>query len=404
MIPKDNETSESQVPTEINGSSNTEEEISQPEPSETPKQILEPSPTTELLKKQKFLIQPSIKDFTKIIKKPEPVQEEEKIEEEEEESEEETDDEDDPEEDEINLENDKKRILTVIRSSLTEEKKEQQKNVENAEEATVDKNTEISEDEDDNDDDVKTIVANKNNETKENVREDLDIKLVKNDNQSKETDDVKEATENSKPIIEESTPKIIIKMGTNKMPSINRYPKTDMIRTRHFEKSKEKTIDSGIIPVKASINKEFRSYSNMKNRNKVPPSNHEAIKPKSDNEAKDVVETQKEPRAMTLQKRKMSADEITLGPSSKLVKLVPIESILGKNLKPKNVKVTPPEEGTSVKIKSPINSTPPSSVVSGSVSTEEMLVTIKSEPESDDDFQETENLEAKKRYDFFSYW
>lgn len=100
-------------------------------------------------------------------------------------------------------------------------------------------------------------------------------------------------------------------------------------------------------------------------------------------------------------KRKVSSNENS--PSqAKLVKLVPIESILNKS-KDKEI------SGSSLLQKSlqgkkmirklsSASSTPTSSVSRQSSMQEIIAEDIKSEPETDDDFSESENLEAKKKY------
>ncbi|KAG5896809.1 hypothetical protein JTB14_032053 [Gonioctena quinquepunctata] len=102
-------------------------------------------------------------------------------------------------------------------------------------------------------------------------------------------------------------------------------------------------------------------------------------------------------------KRKLSSGGMP-SPQAKIVKLVPIESILNKNEEkvespPKN------QEKGKVVIKRLLSTSVPSSnsakTISSSPATSSIEIEvdeIKSEPESDDDFTEMENLEAKRKY------
>lgn len=150
-------------------------------------------------------------------------------------------------------------------------------------------------------------------------------------------------------------------------------PRVSEPETKNINKTKVRNADTKLILFKASINKfgnshgEFRSYSMKKNK-KITTTNNEQVKHCS---------------SPLSQKRKMSSDEAPLGPSTKLVKLVPIESILNKGLtyinKMDEAKIPSANTSCDLNIKS------------------SFLEIVKSEPESDDDFQEHENLEAKKR-------
>lgn len=100
-------------------------------------------------------------------------------------------------------------------------------------------------------------------------------------------------------------------------------------------------------------------------------------------------------------KRKISSDESS--PSqAKLVKFVPIESILNKS-KEKEISYSPllqkSLQGKKMIRKPSSSSSTPNSSVSRQSSMQEITAEdIKSEPETDDDFSESENLEAKRKY------
>lgn len=468
------------------------------QPPEDTKQTQECSPTTELLKKQKFLIQPSITDFTKVLKKPVDGQDnknkrqQEQIEEEYSSDDEESDESDSEDEDDLkSIEIDKKRIFTIIHSSLNEQQKNKNGNGDQGAVGKDDKNTIVEEEVVNNknivskgsasqkNDGIKLIIKKKDlvketnskmkpvdekkqgklesTSTKDNKRKsDEELKTNKEENNQVGDDkhknkedttktqeaDVKSTSEK----VNESdnttaTNKVIkIKIAELKAPAPSSTPssskqiKHEMMKPRLGESliqknlddnnskaaasSTERLVNSHIIPVKASISqtgtsnsKEFRSYSNLKNKNKISLPNGEESKAIENNSStQDINDKATNAEAVlpadtsiTPKKRKLSADESLSAPSTKLVKLVPIESILNKGMRYKNVKAVTLQPSVSdlAANKSPIiNRTisSESTCTSRLSSSEEMLVdTIKSEPESDDDFQESENLEAKKR-------
>lgn len=390
--------------------------------SEAKRNSKETSPTSELLRRQKFLIQPSITDFAKLSYKPEDTREQRKHK-----SSDEDSDSDETEETIKPLEIDRKKIFTIIHSSLSEEI--EQKNKENAEETNGDNNNKVlktknhasSNKEEDKNTAIKIIIKKRNliNEIESN---DLNTELNKskvsddekrkskveensaNSEKTKVSKSLSEQTVDSKLTCNEETTSTensnnMMKIKISEVKSLlNKSPKHDMIKPRLSEsplrKNKERNADTNIIPVKASINqsgssnKEFRSYSNIKNK-KIAVSNNDEVKTSNSEalEKSKISESDNDLSSTTLKKRKISGDETSTGPSTKLVKLVPIESILNKGVKYINKMA---EASSSL-----MNTTP--SDVNVNCSEETLTETIKSEPDSDDDFQESENLEAKKR-------
>ncbi|XP_018570944.1 protein kinase C-binding protein 1 isoform X2 [Anoplophora glabripennis] len=103
---------------------------------------------------------------------------------------------------------------------------------------------------------------------------------------------------------------------------------------------------------------------------------------------------------MLSRKRKVISNENST--QAKLVKLVPIETILNKS-KEKEISNSPllqkSLQGKKMIRKPSSSSSTPMSSVSRQSSVQEILTEdIKSEPETDDDFSESENLEAKRKY------
>lgn len=460
------------------------------ETSEDKEPTQECSPTTELLKKQKLLIQPSITDFTKVLKKYGDGQDSKSKHQQEDSSDDEETDESESEDEDDDLKSieiDKKRIFTIIHSSLNEQQINKSDSCETGSDGKDDMNRTFEEEENnknlvskgsapEKNEGIKLIIkkkdlvketdskiqsgeektqaaialaATKDNKSKSeeeaktnkegNNKVGDDKHKNKENSKTKETDiksTSEEINENGNTTANKANKFIKIKISGLKSPppssSGSKHPRHEMVKPRVGESpirknidskaavattSKERHIESLIIPVKASISqtgtsnsKEFRSYSNLKNKHKVALSNGEESKvidtPCS---TQNVNENTKDSDAVpptetpiTSKKRKVSADESASAPSTKLVKLVPIESILNKGLKYKNVKaVTLQPSVSNVAVnKAPMVNRTTSSEFRGSrlsVSEEMMVDTIKSEPESDDDFQESENLEAKKR-------
>lgn len=427
IVSGDEKTSASEGTEEIPNKQETTAEIVKMDESSVPdfseptkdKQKRECSPTTDLLKKGKILMQPSITEYTEVLRKRisttgklKPKKSGD------------SDSENDGNYKSVQI--DKRRIFSIIHSSLNEEKEKKKKDQllesNNECQTVAPKENNSTKENDIVHDGIKLIikkknllkekdeeVASKSIETKETTDiKDSETKTIK------ENDDKTEEINNLKSIPEQSnsseSPNKVIKITEIKSPSV-KSPKNEMIESRHpeasikrnIEKPKERNIDPGIIPVKASINqagsshKEFRSYSNMKNKNKANISSSETARSISESNITQKSidsELNTDLPPLSFKKRKLSVDEMSSAPSAKLVKLVPIESILNRGLKYKNVYAT---HGRSTVSQSAL---PPSSInLRRNNSSDEMLAeTIKSEPESDDDFQESENFEAKKRY------
>lgn len=293
------------------------------------------SPTKELLMKQKKLIQPSITEFTKSSSTAEESDEDEAQETSSSVS----------EEDAAELQSvsgmDRKKIFTIIHSSLSEEHDRKQR-------------SDANESDGKNEADEETVKTSNDAKTQA-----IKIKIAE---------------------VKSTPPPLAFHKTDVPKPHIDE----PVTRRSSFLKMKE----SEIIPVKASINqassnKEFRSYSKFKNKIK-PADINMTTEGKEIGDKTKVFERETNrggcgvggagQQFMQLKKRKLSADDTSTVPCNKLVKIVPIESILNKGKEPLAQKPARRKSDPG-----------------------EMLVeNIKSEPESDDEMQQY--LAAKKRF------